>query len=260
MSTPDQVSIVGATEEEIHWLTEVCKRAYDNDPEITEHQAAPKGYDKPKKHMNYMEYNDYQRIVLDDLTAGALIIANRGEHIKELVQVYVEPEYQRQGVATKAIRLVMEKYPEVKIWTAAAPEWSTAATGLLEKLEFSQEGVVTGSDKWLTNWYQRASGEAPSKPKIAELSEGMKNITVEGEILEKAYARQVRSKRRYETLTVAETGFSDKSGRLVLTLWNEQIKLVNVGDKVRVINGYVTSYRGITQLNVGRSGRLVKLI
>jgi replication factor A1 len=45
-----------------------------------------------------------------------------------------------------------------------------------------------------------------------------------------------------------------------LVLWNEQIKKVKVGDRIRIENGYVSSYRGITQLNVGRGGRLIHLL
>ncbi len=96
---------------------------------------------------------------------------------------------------------------------------------------------------------------------IGELVDGMKGIDVEGEVLEKGMARQVRSRRRrWETLSVANAAIGNGSGRVVLVLWNEQIRQARVGDRVRVENGYVSSYRGITQLNVGRAGRLIMLI
>ena len=96
---------------------------------------------------------------------------------------------------------------------------------------------------------------------IGDLKDGMKDTDVEGEILEKGIARQVRSRRRsWQTLAVANTGFGDDSGRIVLVLWNEQIKQVKVGDRLRIENGYVSSYRDIKQLNVGRGGRLIHLI
>jgi replication factor A1 len=41
-----------------------------------------------------------------------------------------------------------------------------------------------------------------------------------------------------------------------MTLWNEQINQVNVNDTVKVENGYITSFRGEIQLNVGRRGKL----
>ena len=88
----------------------------------------------------------------------------------------------------------------------------------------------------------------------------MRNFTVEGRVEEKAMARMVRSRRRRETLSVTEAALVDSSGRVLLTLWNEQIRQVEVGDRLRVENGYTSSYQGILQLNVGKAGNLVKLI
>jgi replication factor A1 len=83
-------------------------------------------------------------------------------------------------------------------------------------------------------------------------------VDVQGTVLEKGHARMVRSRRRYgETLSVANAAIGDDSGRVVLVLWNEQIKQVQVGDRVRVENGYVSSYRGVTQLNSGLAGKLI---
>jgi replication factor A1 len=42
-----------------------------------------------------------------------------------------------------------------------------------------------------------------------------------------------------------------------MSLWNEQIDSFNVNDEIRIENGYVTSFRGEAQLNVGRYGRLI---
>jgi OB-fold nucleic acid binding domain. len=49
---------------------------------------------------------------------------------------------------------------------------------------------------------------------------------------------------------------ADETGTVKLTLWNEQIDKVNVNDTVKVENGYVTSFKGEIQLNVGKYGKL----
>jgi replication factor A1 len=41
-----------------------------------------------------------------------------------------------------------------------------------------------------------------------------------------------------------------------LTLWNEQIDQINVGDNIKIENGYVTSFKSEIQLNVGKFGKL----
>ena len=92
--------------------------------------------------------------------------------------------------------------------------------------------------------------------KIVELRNGDKRVSVEATVLEKGAPRQVMSKFGTETYTVADAVVGDESGKIKLTLWNEQIALVNVNDKIRIENGYVTSFKGEVQLNVGKYGKL----
>lgn len=84
----------------------------------------------------------------------------------------------------------------------------------------------------------------------------MKRVTVAGTVKEKSETREVRSRFGDKTYNVATAIISDETGSIKLTLWNEQINQVNVNDKVKVENGYVTSFRGEIQLNVGRYGEL----
>src|SRR5207247_462883 len=56
-----------------------------------------------------------------------------------------------------------------------------------------------------------------------------------------------------------EVGVSDESGTVKVTLWNENISKVAVNDTVEIQNGYVDSFRGELQLNVGRYGKLAKV-
>ena len=48
----------------------------------------------------------------------------------------------------------------------------------------------------------------------------------------------------------------DSSGKVKLTLWNEDVDKVNVGDKVKLTEGYVGEYQGEMQLSTGRGGKL----
>jgi len=171
----------------------------------------------------------------------------------------VDPESQRKGVGLKAVELVMSLYPDVKLWTTGTPEWNTRTKGFYEKLGFTQVGW-TVEDEGRGHWYQKTLGEGVRFQEIGELRDGMRNVTVEGRVEEKAVARMVRSRRRRETLSVTEAALVDASGRVLLTLWNEQIRQVEVGDRLRVENGYTSTYQGILQLNAGRAGKLVKLI
>jgi replication factor A1 len=91
---------------------------------------------------------------------------------------------------------------------------------------------------------------------IKDLQDGMKRVSVEAQVVEKGDVREVKSKFKDETYRIVDAVVADETGSIKLTLWNEQIELVNVGDKIKIENGYVTSFKGETQLNVGKFGKL----
>ncbi|MCW3986557.1 MAG: OB-fold nucleic acid binding domain-containing protein [Candidatus Bathyarchaeota archaeon] len=92
--------------------------------------------------------------------------------------------------------------------------------------------------------------------KIKDLRNGLKRVDVEAKVLEKTATREVTSRYKNETLRVATAIISDDTGQIKLTLWNDQIEEVNENDTVKIENGYVTSFRGEIQLNVGKYGQL----
>jgi replication factor A1 len=92
--------------------------------------------------------------------------------------------------------------------------------------------------------------------KIKELRNGMKRLDIEGKVTDKSETREVTSRFKNETYKVASAVIADETGTVKLTLWNEQIDQVNVGNIVKIENGYVSSFRGEIQLNIGKFGKL----
>ena len=92
--------------------------------------------------------------------------------------------------------------------------------------------------------------------KIKELRDGMKRVNIQAQVTEKSDPREVTSRFKDQTYQVADAMIADETGTIKLTLWNEQIDMVNVNDTIRIENGYVTSFRGEIQLNIGRYGTL----
>ena len=84
----------------------------------------------------------------------------------------------------------------------------------------------------------------------------MKRISIEAKVIEKTDPREVLSRFKDETYKVATAIIADETGTIKLTLWNEQINQVNINDTLKVENGYVTSFKGENQLNVGKYGKL----
>ena len=92
--------------------------------------------------------------------------------------------------------------------------------------------------------------------RISDLKVGMKQVTVTGKVIEKSATREVLSRWTTNVHRVANAIIADDSGKIKLVLWNNQIDEVSVNDSVKIENGYVSSFRGEAQVNVGRNGRL----
>jgi replication factor A1 len=55
---------------------------------------------------------------------------------------------------------------------------------------------------------------------------------------------------------VCNARVKDESGEITLTLWNDQVGQVNVGDTVKITNGYVDEFRGNLQVSTGKFGAM----
>ncbi|MEE8322826.1 MAG: DNA-binding protein [Candidatus Bathyarchaeia archaeon] len=92
---------------------------------------------------------------------------------------------------------------------------------------------------------------------IGELKVGMKNIDIRGKIVEKAETREVYSRYGFNVHRVSQVQISDDSGSIKMILWNDQIDSVSAGDTIQIENGYVSQFRGVSQLNVRkRDGKI----
>lgn len=89
---------------------------------------------------------------------------------------------------------------------------------------------------------------------IKDLQAGQGKIDIIAEVIEKGDARQFD--KFGQTGKVATAVLKDASGTVKLSLWNEQVEQVNLGDTVHVTNGYVKEYKGEKQLTTGRAGKI----
>jgi ssDNA-binding replication factor A large subunit len=90
--------------------------------------------------------------------------------------------------------------------------------------------------------------------KIGEIKRGMSNITVEGKVVDVSESRQVQT--RYGKKNVADATIEDDSGQIGLSLWENQISAVTIGNSISVSGAYVTEFRDKLQLNIPKSGKL----
>ncbi len=89
---------------------------------------------------------------------------------------------------------------------------------------------------------------------IEELKAGQGKVDIEVEVVD---ISDVRTFSKFgKDGRVATAKVKDESGEIDLTLWNENIDDVSVGDKLKIENGYVSEFQGNTQLTAGKYGTL----
>ena len=90
--------------------------------------------------------------------------------------------------------------------------------------------------------------------KISELKAGQGKVDVEVVVKSKA---EPRTFNKYgKDLRVCNAVVSDDSGDISFSLWNDDIDKINIGDKVKVTNGYVSEFNGQKQLTSGKFGKM----
>ncbi len=90
---------------------------------------------------------------------------------------------------------------------------------------------------------------------ISEARKMRSGVNVEAEVTEKGEPRTVNLKSG-GTIDVCDAvianGEKTEDDQMKLTLWGDDIKAVNVGDKVVITNGYTNDFKGEVSLTKGK--------
>jgi replication factor A1 len=209
-----------------------------------------------------MQVCRYFKMICAGQMVGGIIASRRNTGHYELERIFVDPDYHNRGIATGAFEQAFTMYPDAKIWTLGTPEWNVRTKHFYEKLGFVQIGWTYDYLTWRGRYYERQMDPSQryERLRISSLAPGMRGVEVEAKVLELAEPRHVRSRRTGEPLRVAAATIGDETGTMALTLWNDQIRQVHADDQIRIDNGYVTSFHGQKQLNVGPYYPLVVLL
>jgi len=89
---------------------------------------------------------------------------------------------------------------------------------------------------------------------IKDLQARQGQVDLIAEITEKGDIREFE--KFGKTGRVCNAKIKDATGEMTLTLWNEDIDKVKSGDKVHIINGWVSEWQGEKQLSTGKFGQL----
>lgn len=88
--------------------------------------------------------------------------------------------------------------------------------------------------------------------KVSELQDKSPVEEITLKITAKEEARDVRG----GTLRVCNATGEDDTGKVVVTLWNDDIEKVKEGDTIKITNGWSQMYNDTMQVSPGRKGTL----
>jgi len=91
--------------------------------------------------------------------------------------------------------------------------------------------------------------------KIKDLKVGMRKVNLKARVLEIPEPRMVYTAWGTDA-HVSNALIADETGKVRMSLWNEQINMVSEGDSIKVENAKVARFKGELQLRIGRNGSL----
>jgi len=173
----DSITIQSAEAQDAATFTDICERAFHSDVEFgTGREGGPPGYDSIEWNSQRIASNfvHYYKIFEDERVVGGFIsgLRSRGYHVCE--RIFVDPDYHRSGVASRAFSLVWDEYPEAQLWTLGTPEWNVRTRNFYEKLGFVQIGFTHAVPHWRGRFYEKQMTSERPLLEAAELEEGMK--------------------------------------------------------------------------------------
>jgi len=92
--------------------------------------------------------------------------------------------------------------------------------------------------------------------KIGSLTPRSRGVNLIARVVEKPEARVVSSQYDQSEHRLTEALIADETGAITLVLWDDNIDVVNEGESIKVVNGFIKLFKGKMQLNLGRFGKV----
>ena len=138
-----QLSFQILAEIDIPAITPVMKKAFDDDAQkhLGEESGGPPGYDDGDFFrtwlLPYQESVGY-KILADQQLIGGIIVWILPEGNNILGTIFVDPDFQDQGVGQQAWIFIEETYPETKSWRLGTPAWADKNRHFYQKCGFEE--------------------------------------------------------------------------------------------------------------------------
>ncbi len=122
-------------------LAQASERAFHSDIHCgASGIGGPPGYQSAEWQKKMMGIGDYYTILVDERIAGGMIVFRKEPRHYELGRIFVDPDFQNQGVGTQAFDFLWKTYPLAKRWTLDTPAWNRRTRYFYKKMGFEEIG------------------------------------------------------------------------------------------------------------------------
>jgi GNAT superfamily N-acetyltransferase len=137
------VRFVKATSKDADKLALASKSAFENDihygaPCGEGGAGGPPGYDAPGWQRRMMRAGWYYKIVVGNQIVGGFIVLSRRIREYYLGRIFIQADFQNQGIGAQAMVFMFGQFPLAKIWTVDTPAWNQRTRHFYEKAGFEQ--------------------------------------------------------------------------------------------------------------------------
>jgi ribosomal protein S18 acetylase RimI-like enzyme len=123
-------------------LARASWRAFDNDVHYgAPGKGGPIGYKSERWQSRMMRIGKYYKILDDYKVIGGFIIFDKGNGHYELGRIFIDPDYQNQGIDAQAIKFMEKEFPQAERWTLGTPRWNKRTQHFYEKMGYIKIGA-----------------------------------------------------------------------------------------------------------------------
>ncbi|MGG5735623.1 MULTISPECIES: GNAT family N-acetyltransferase [Bacillus cereus group] len=118
------ISIEKATILDAEKLTEIMKRTFDEEAkrwlyaqgDVIDYNIQPPGYSSVEMMKYSIEELDTYKVIMDEKVIGGIIVTISGKSYGRIDRIFVEPFLQGKGIGSRVMKLIEEKFPNIRIW------------------------------------------------------------------------------------------------------------------------------------------------
>jgi RimJ/RimL family protein N-acetyltransferase len=122
-------------------LARASERAFHSDIDCgAPGLGGPPGYNSAAWQSKMMRFGDYYAIEIEGQIVGGLIILRKGTREYEVGRIFVDPDFQNQGIGTEAFQFLWKQYPLAKRWSLGTPAWNRRTRHFYKKVGFTEIG------------------------------------------------------------------------------------------------------------------------